>query len=526
MKTILFAGMVLMAASAWGAVCQMPDSTFLNLGDFVGANAFYERGIYGQNVNVANLELHIPDTGQEIYTLFLKDVDYSTYYPSEYTSERIGIHQNQTLSIMAGYNASYSDQEVSTGLAYKAKYTAAQVGESSILFSSDNVIISSYEKFFSNGTEVISSSWKDSGTNSHIAGIVLDSMASKNASVIFVAAAANDGDEGAGTVCSPYKNMNVISVGALDDTTYFQTINPSSSYGPNDFYNPITKEIIKDVVSAVDISAPGTVYTVKADETLGNVSGTSFAAPIVSSVATLMVSYSKETNMAASSRDARLVKAILLNSASKQKAWNNGSNVVNSVEVDGKVFDGVISTQQSLDYYYGAGALDAEQALAEYDNFGITSFLDDVSKDSSTYYHFYTDSENLTLTATLCWFVESDVENINYDYSGNISSIDASLSYFSNLDLRLWYEDAGGEDILIAQSISDYNNVEHLFLTLDKSGNYTLEVYFKDMVYGDTDSETYALAWNVSTQIPEPAHAALILGLIFIVFASYSVKRR
>ena len=92
----------------------MPDSSFLNLADFSGMNSFYERGIYGQNVNAANIELHVPDTYSPNYMLFLEDASYSTYYPSE-TTENIGIHQNQTLAVMAGYNASYGDQIVSTG---------------------------------------------------------------------------------------------------------------------------------------------------------------------------------------------------------------------------------------------------------------------------------------------------------------------------------------------------------------------------------------------------------------------------
>ena len=150
--------------------------------------------------------------------------------------------------------------------------------------------------------------------------------ACNNPSVVFVAAASNDASEGAGHVNSPYKNMNVVKVGALDDTTYFKTISSSSAYGPNDFYNPITGEVVKGVVSAVDIAAAGTVYTTKANETLGNVSGTSLAAPTVSSAAILMLSYSKEKNMDASSRDARLVKSILLNSAKKLDSWDNGTH--------------------------------------------------------------------------------------------------------------------------------------------------------------------------------------------------------
>lgn len=501
------------ASAGFGAVCKMPDSSLLDLGKYTGASAFYEKGIYGQNVNVANLELYLPDDDPDYAFKFLEGVEYKSYYPSEVAYPSPSIHPAQTLSVMAGYCPDYADQKISTGLAYKANFTAAQVGEASILGSSDRLVLDTYQKFFTNSTEVISSSWKDAGTRGHLVGEVLDTYARQNPTVVFVAAASNDADEGPGFVNSPYKNMNVIKVGALDDKTNFSSVASTSSYGPNDFYNPQTKTAIKGVVSAVDISTAGTVYTLNYSGELQNISGTSFAAPIVSSVATLMLSYSKESNMPASSRDARLVKAILLNSATKLDSWDNGSRLMDSVEVDGKNYSNVLSTSQSLDYYTGAGALNANQALKEYENFGTTSFLETVAASDSNFYYFSTDSESATLNATLCWFVGAQVGDVTYDTSGNISDLDDALSYFANLDLRLWYEGENGERELIAQSVSEYNNVEHLYLTLEKEGNYALEVYFKDLIYGNADSETYALAWNLS-QVPEPAFFAAISGLI------------
>lgn len=501
------------ASAGFGAVCKMPDSSLLDLGKYTGASAFYEKGIYGQNVNVANLELYLPDSDPDYAFKFLEGVEYKSYYPSEVAYPSPSIHPAQTLSVMAGYCPDYADQNISTGLAYKANFTAAQVGEASILGSSDRLVLDTYQKFFTNSTEVISSSWKDAGTRGHLVGEVLDTYARQNPTVVFVAAASNDADEGPGFVNSPYKNMNVIKVGALDDKTNFSTVASTSSYGPNDFYNPQTKTVIKGVVSAVDISTAGTVYTLNYNGELQNISGTSFAAPIVSSVATLMLSYSKESNMPASSRDARLVKAILLNSASKLDSWDNGSKMMDSVELDGKNYSNVLSTNQSLDYYTGAGALNASQALKEYEKFGETSFLESVAASDSDFYYFSTDSESATLNATLCWFVGAQVGDVTYDTSGNISELDDALSYFANLDLRLWYEGENGERELIAQSVSEYNNVEHLYLTLEKEGNYALEVYFKDLIYGSADGETYALAWNLS-QVPEPAFFAAISGLI------------
>ena len=169
---------------------------------------------------------------------------------------------------MAGNNKSYKDQKAATGLANMANYVSVQLKDGIRASNKDAAKV--YETFFSNGTDVISSSWKDSGDSSYMAGVVLDSYAAKGVNTVFVAAAANDGESGAGSVCSPYRNMNVISVGALDDATGFKTVAGTSSYGPNDFYNPVNGATVKGVVSAVDIAAAGTVYTVNRSGVLEN----------------------------------------------------------------------------------------------------------------------------------------------------------------------------------------------------------------------------------------------------------------
>lgn len=523
LKSFALAAALSVSAELHAVVCEMPDSSFLNLGGFVGADAFYGSGICGQGAKVANLELYVASNDEDPeYSIFLKDSNYATYHP-ESTTERCGSsHPYQTLSIMAGYNAGYENQEVSTGIAYGASYVSGQVGENS-LFVTDQLVMRTYEKFFTNGTDVISSSWKNDGASAFMAGTVLDSYALKNTRTVFVGAAANDGGDGPGHVSSPYKNMNVISVGALDDSTGFKTVAGTSSYGPNDFYNPLTGKTVKGVVSAVDIAAPGTVYTVRQNGTLGNDRGTSFAAPIVSSTVALMVSYSKQTSMAEDSRDARLIKAVLLNSASKTAGWGNGARITDSVTANGRVYNGVYSTSQSLDYRSGAGSLDAAETLAQYSNYAQTSFLDAVQNGESRFYDFYADLPGMTLTATLCWYLGSDVSDITYGSGGDISSIDADMSYFSNLDLRLWYID-GGDDALVAQSVSEYNNVEHLFLELAKEGHYRLEVSFEDLIYGDALNETYGIAWNLST-VPEPSVSAVIFGLSVLAFAACRRKK-
>ena len=144
----------------------MPDSSLLNLAEFTGADAFYRIGIYGQGANVANLEYYsVSEEEAPEYSVFLKGSNYSTYMP-EGTSGRYGsVHPYETLSVMAGYNESYENQEVSTGIAWRANYTAGQVAEDG-LFTSDRLTLQTYEKFFSNGADVISSSFKNSGESS------------------------------------------------------------------------------------------------------------------------------------------------------------------------------------------------------------------------------------------------------------------------------------------------------------------------------------------------------------------------
>lgn len=523
LEKVVFTAVLFSCSELSAVVCEMPDSSFLDLGEFIGANAFYERGVYGQGVNVANIELEVASKEDEEsygkYAVFLKDSVYTTYVPNY---EIPSFHAYATLAIMAGNNKSYKDQKAATGLANMANYVSGQLKDGIRASNKDAVKV--YETFFSNGTDVISSSWKDSGDSSYMAGVVLDSYAAKGVNTVFVAAAANDGESGAGSVCSPYRNMNVISVGALDDATGFKTVADTSSYGPNDFYNPVNGTTVKGVVSAVDIAAAGTVYTVNRSGVLENGRGTSFAAPMVSSAAALMLSYSKRTSMAQESRDARLVKAVLLNSADKTEGWDNGSILADGVSANGNTFDGVLTTSQALDYKSGAGALNAAEALSQYDGFGTTSFLGNVGSGESYFYEFYADESGAVLGATLCWMLGSTVNDIAYDSFEEITSIDASSSYFANLDLRLWYED-GSEDILIAQSVSEYNNVEHLFLELTKVGNYKLEVFFKDLVYGNSASETYGIAWNLAS-IPEPSEYAAVIGITAILIAAFRRKKQ
>ena len=151
LEKVVFTAVLFSCSELSAVVCEMPDSSFLDLGEFIEANAFYKRGIYGQGVNVANIELEVASKEDEEsygkYAVFLKDSVYTTYVPNY---EIPSFHAYATLAIMAGNNKSYKDQKAATGLANMANYVSGQLKDGIRASNKDAVKV--YETFFSNGT--------------------------------------------------------------------------------------------------------------------------------------------------------------------------------------------------------------------------------------------------------------------------------------------------------------------------------------------------------------------------------------
>jgi hypothetical protein len=96
--------------------------------------------------------------------------------------------------------------------------------------------------------------------------------------------------------------------------------------------------------------------------------------------------------------------------------------------------------------------------------------------------------------------------------------VDAGDNFFveqalSDLDLAVLKD-----GVIVAQSISPPDNVEHLFLDIDRSAQYTLRV-FNNTANG---AEKFALAW-FGTAVPEPNSAMMLL---VGVAAAAAVNRR
>ncbi len=203
-----------------------------------------------------------------------------------------------------------------------------------------------------------------------------------------------------------------------------------------------------------------------------------------------MKSVAREFALPDTSRDTRVVKANLLNSARKISSWDNG-------QVPHPNGNGGVVTTQALDFKAGAGALDLDQTFTQYltgqndltgTDGGVTDQVigwdfADVNLVGHTDYVISTPMQgDSTLNATLTWF--RDRSYIDVD-----NQIDAG---FANLELQIWDDTF---TTLYSESQSAYTPVEHLSFELPQSGRYGIRVSYDSNVFGDLLSEEFGLAW-------------------------------
>ncbi len=234
------------------------------------------------------------------------------------------------------------------------------------------------------------------------------------------------------------------------------------------------------------------------------VTGTSFAAPIVAGVASLLVERSRRPvgGFGPSGEDPRLIKSILMTSADKPADWEQGLPDMHADD----------STAIPLSFDFGAGVLDPVGAMdlleaGRFENYttipgppgpkittdgwNMSTLIGDIVSpldDLPGHVYFLDDLvSGSSLTATLNWFRHIDA--------------DLTAAPLSNLDLELLSWD-GAMAVSVAVSNSQVDNLEHIYLnTLATGGDYLLRVW--DVSADPANFERYALSWELSSD-PQP----------------------
>lgn len=295
----------------------------------------------------------------------------------------------------------------------------------------------------------------------------------------------------------PAASSNAIGVGVIDsvkaDILLTELSNFSLAYPNHSSVGPTTDNRCKP-----DIVAPGN-YLVADINDINSYSPAgswcSFATPVVAGTAGLLVQKAiQEPNLSSAiSADGGncVIKAILMNSATKLPFWHKGRLDKNDDHT------------AVLDYIQGAGVLNATAAYENliagpakpepnlplspsgWDN----NELQSDKKTELVYRLDVNDPNGKFITATLAW-------NRCYEAVYPFRSLPEKDG---NLRLEVWAFDSNNSYYLIDFSDSNTDNVEHIYCALDANyTNYEISVSYSDSDLTDSDKSTrFGLAWGV-----------------------------
>jgi hypothetical protein len=538
-----------------------------DVGQLIGADRFYTNGITGQGSITANVEGGHIWNGHETLghvTQFTHDVLAwnNPGTPGNQLGDLIDRHATWVGMHIGGRNGGPSQGSFQTGIAPGTDLRSGAIANQFLgsAFSanfnfSQSSFTTPYATYFGTA-DVINTSWGgvDPPGLSNFT-IALDGLADSFPSTTFVAAAGNraDPDQNPATppvtnsVSYPGSGYNSITVAALanNGNNVYDAVADFSSRGPQDWgfvdFGLGAVFGCGSCRAAVDIAAPGTslVSAYYGGATGGNnptlpgspngpaggpdyyttgLGGTSLAAPITAGGAALLVSASYNTPALAAnpaSRDARVIKAVLMNSADKIPGWDND-------QYPHPNGNGGVLTVQSLDYASGAGALNLDRAYDQY--IGTTTkdvpgtpsgnqgLVDPVGWDFGRVVdgtdNVYPIDDLLSagsmLTATLTWFRDRDF---------NPQLVLVAENAEADLDLVV-RDTLTGQ--IISESISAFNNAEHLHFALPRTSRYQIEVVFFGALFGNVAAEDYGLAWSVAVPEPTGGMLAAIAGLALL----------
>ena len=548
-----------------------PFTGTVNINDLLGADRFHDAGLTGTNTVLATIEGGHPWNEHETLT-------HAQQINNPYINDQVDRHGTWVAMIMAGRNNPSNSGEHQRGLAPDAELHTGAISPgwstSSSRYSTSFTLnfygLSTYAPYraaFLDGitgpgntrtADVLNSSY-NAGISGSLTGTdpisgTLDALANSNPHTLLTTSVGNTVPSGRGPnkVNSPAAGYNNIAVGSLGIATN-GFVNPStfSNGGPNDYKDPVNGTV-SQARQVVDIGAPGqqlsTAYyggqtggnsptllgssngpTGGSDYYTRSISGTSFAASVLAGSAALVYDAAhtilSDNNQA---RDARVVKAVLMNSADKTRNWNNG-------QMTHPNSHGGVITTQGLDNHVGTGRVNLDKAFEQF-LLGTTDVPGEKQGDLGVVAESGWDLGTVNEGTTNDYFISQPLENGStfnatltwYRDRAQLGSSSFTEQSYDNLDLELWTTTAGLATDLISTSSSLYNNSEHFSFEIPETDHYVLRVRWTEEIFDLVSSpnlETYGLAWS-GVAIPEPHSMLMALISATGLFVKIRSRRR
>jgi len=313
---------------------------------------------------------------------------------------------------------------------------------------------------------------------------------------LVVVAGIGNGSDASDPVLHPGAAANTIGVGLVDALTTDDTTAALSKF-PLARPQHSSKGPTEDTRCKPDIVAPGNCLAAdynRPDKYIATGNWSSFATPLVAGTAGLLTqkaTHDPNLRIAAGPNANCIIKAILINSATKLPYWHKGRLTHDDDEL------------VPLDYVQGAGMLNA---LAAYDQLtaGIappdqcpTTAWDlnhlALPDSPANIYRIKVDSPaGKTVTITAVW---------NKHYSDSYP-FELLPEKDTNLRLEIWALDTTdpNNDYPLASSDSPADNLEHIYVPLDPNfTNYEIVIAYSNPEKSGQPQAAgpYALAWNV-----------------------------
>ena len=326
------------------------------------------------------------------------------------------------------------------------------------------------------------------------------------------------GNQGKGGIPIPTDNFNAINVAFSSEREgIFNKVHVSNLASINQgIENRLAgKEFNINERSAISLVAPGTnIPLLNPDGKLNKSTGTSFASPQVTATVALLQEFvdrqlrTKQPNWTTNARRHQVMKAILLNSADKIQDSGDGlrlgmtRTLIDKQNKDWLATDAYKNAKIPLDAQMGAGHLNAFRGYQQLNggewksNAPVPPIGWDygtVNANSAKEYILENSlKKNSFVAITLSWdrLVELDDKNNNQEYDIGETFKDKGLN---NLDIYLVKANGKSNEVVVCDSLSEIDSVEHIFCPVPTNGNYKIRVRFQKQV--NEAIQSYGLAW-------------------------------